>query len=319
MSSFLEIMRMDIPPVQVLVPGFYTEGLTFLIGSPKIGKSRTILTTCLQCVLGWPLLEWEAFRPVRPFKVLYLALEDENSSIKDRGLQIVQESGINVGGAEALLLDNFHIEYKCNELGDRTIGWLRERFMKEGFDIIVIDTLAKIYPDLGYGGNASIREAKMITPLFNLAKDLKKCIVVIHHDSKGRYDDPVQAVNGTTGLAGTVDNFIFMSRQNRWNPVGKLMTTGRKMRQDGEYKLDFGGADRFMPRILGTFQEGLRSGSIGDQALEWIKVSGSGKTGLMAKDLGVKPDSLRRTLKRMQEKGLVEETDGVWRLTEGEE
>src|SRR5215203_6519675 len=69
------------PPLNYVVPGLLPEGLTLLVGAPKIGKSWLSLATALAAATGGRAL---GHIKVDPRPVLLLALEDGDRRLQDR-------------------------------------------------------------------------------------------------------------------------------------------------------------------------------------------------------------------------------------------
>ena len=67
-----DLLELDIPPLQWIVPDLLPEGTTVLAGPPKLGKSCLVYQIAVEVALGGELLG----RAIEQGDVLYLALED---------------------------------------------------------------------------------------------------------------------------------------------------------------------------------------------------------------------------------------------------
>src|SRR5918992_3521750 len=76
-----ELMAEDLPPVRWVVPEILPEGVTFLAGKPKLGKSWMGLGLGIAVATGGVAL---GTKQVEQGEVLYLALEDNKRRIQNR-------------------------------------------------------------------------------------------------------------------------------------------------------------------------------------------------------------------------------------------
>ena len=75
-----ELLTEEFPPIQWVVPGIFPEGLTFLAGSPKIGKSLLALQLAHAVASGGKIFDQHLTRG----QVLYIALEDSPRRLQQR-------------------------------------------------------------------------------------------------------------------------------------------------------------------------------------------------------------------------------------------
>jgi RecA-family ATPase len=76
-----ELMAMELPPVRWVIPDILPEGVTFLAGKPKMGKSWMALGLGIAVATGGVAL---GTKQVEQGEVLYLALEDNRRRIHNR-------------------------------------------------------------------------------------------------------------------------------------------------------------------------------------------------------------------------------------------
>ena len=79
--SAADLRTMTFEPVRYVLPRFIPEGMTLLVGRPKVGKSWWVLDLCLACAAGHPALG--TLKAVEG-DVLYLALEDGKRRLQHR-------------------------------------------------------------------------------------------------------------------------------------------------------------------------------------------------------------------------------------------
>ena len=196
-----ELLAMEFPPIQWVVPGFITEGLTLLAGAPKIGKSWLALG------LGMAVAEGgKAFGEIdcEPGRVLYLALEDNHRRLASR----LRHMGWRAGPEGLDLMTTWP------SLDDDCVHQL-ELWADQHPDarMVVVDVFAKIKS--AKGGNRPQYETdyKDVTALQRFALDRGLAVILVHHTRKQQdSDDPFDAVSGTRGLTGSADSTFVLDR-----------------------------------------------------------------------------------------------------------
>jgi hypothetical protein len=216
----------DFPPLRYAVPGLVPEGLSLMVGAPKIGKSWWTLDSCLAVSAGGYALGRIPTGAARP--VLYLALEDSDRRMQDRCRQLLDGAAIP---------PKFDYMTRVASPGDVTptvAAWLAWHHDEQPF--VVIDTLGKAMPLASQGETVYQRDYRIMGDLKQLCDaELGASIVVNHHDRKASADDFVDFVSGTNGLAGGADTVLVLSR-DRGEHAGLLRVTGRDV-AEGAYAL----------------------------------------------------------------------------------
>jgi RecA-family ATPase len=87
----VELMAMELSPVRWVVPGILPEGVTFLAGKPKMGKSWMTLDLGIAIAVGGVALgtKW-----VEQGEVLCLALEDNLRRLKERTEKLLPDGAV---------------------------------------------------------------------------------------------------------------------------------------------------------------------------------------------------------------------------------
>jgi hypothetical protein len=216
----------DFPPLRYAVPGLVPEGLSLMVGAPKIGKSWWTLDACLAVSAGGYALGRILVGDARP--VLYLALEDSDRRMQDRCRQLLDGASIP---------PKFEYMTRVASPGDVTptvAAWLAWHRDEQPF--VVIDTLGKAMPLASQGETVYQRDYRIMGDLKQLCDaELGASIVVNHHDRKAAADDFVDLASGTNGLAGGADTLLVLSR-DRGEHAGLLRVTGRDV-PEGAYAL----------------------------------------------------------------------------------
>ncbi len=225
-----EILSMNFPEPKWAVEGLIPEGLNFLGGKPKTGKSFLALHLCCAVALGGKAL---GKFDLQKGSALYLCLEDT-----PRRLQIRLKSILQADPAP----DNLHLFPKwprLNEGGlerlDAFITW-----KKRNLRLIVIDTFAKFRP-LTKGSNINLYETDYedAGAIKSLADKYGVSILVIHHLRKAPAEDELDTFSGSTGLTGAADGLLILKRTSK-RMDAELLVTGRDM-EDSALALEFHG------------------------------------------------------------------------------
>ena len=271
------------PPVRYAVPGIIAEGFTILVGSPKVGKSWLTLAMLLAVSTGGKVF---GRIPVRHGRTLYLALEDGDRRMQDRGRKLT---------ASEALPELFH--YVTTVHPHEAIA-LIEAFLERYSDtvLVVIDTLGKVMPPVLPNETTYQRDYRVGGKLKAIADSRPGlALVVNHHDRKAESDDFVDRVSGSNGLAGSADTIVVVSRQ-RVVPEGRISVVGRDVLEgeyavifdDGFWTLDGDGlADA--SRRLREREATAELGDLSLRVLELVNRKGSVRAADIADALGIEP------------------------------
>jgi hypothetical protein len=193
-------------PISYIVPGFITEGVTLLVGRPKVGKSWWILDVCLAVASGQPAL---GKLPPQRGDVLYLALEDSKRRLRSR-LDKLLPNGSE--WPESLKLVPLGGWRRSDQGGLRDIAdWCRSVRRPT---LIVIDTLERFRKPASGKSPLYSADYEAITCLQQIANEFRVAIVLLHHDRKSDADDAFDTVSGTLGLTGAADTILIIKKRN---------------------------------------------------------------------------------------------------------
>jgi len=220
-----ELMAMDLPEPRFACAGLVVEGLSFLAGKPKLGKSWLALQLAIAVALGEPWLGEKCERG----EVLYLALEDAKRRLQSRIEKVLNRR---------VYPPTLHLATECPRLDegglDRVSAWLEARPEAR---LVIIDTLAKVKPHRKRNGDISAEDNAAGTTLQALA--FKHCValLVVTHTRKAGADDFLEEVAGTFGLTGAADSVLVLKR-DRQSIDGTLSIVGRDI-DERELALSF--------------------------------------------------------------------------------
>ncbi len=222
-----ELMGEELPEVRWAVPDILPEGVSFLAGKPKMGKSWMAYGLCVAVATGGVAL---GTRRVEQGEALYLALEDNKRRLQRRLDKILAGGPVPEGLHMALDWP------RADEEGvERLDGFLRAH---PDCRLIVIDTLARFKPRTG-GRRAQYDEDRdAVDPLTPIIRDHQVSVLLVHHLRESESDDPLDMIHGTAGLTGGVDGALVLKRR-RGDADAYLHIDGREIEQPTELALEF--------------------------------------------------------------------------------
>lgn len=283
--------------VQYHVCRLIAEGLTLLVGPPKIGKSWLVLLLALAVAQGGRAL---GGIPVDARPVLYLALEDSDRRLQDRCRKLLYPGEV--------IPESFHYVTRVapGEVVDTIRAWLRTH----PGGLVFLDTLGVVLPPATAGESSYQRDYRIGSELKALVDEYPgAALVVVHHSRKADAEDFVDAVSGTHGLAGSADAIVVLSRK-RHEGTGLLRVTGRDI-PEGEYGLmlrdgvlwQLDGRD--LDQAAAAAQQRQASDGLDQRSREVIAYVNEHPEGVRAKDLAEALDlgdhTARTYLARMAE------------------
>jgi hypothetical protein len=220
------LMMAELPEPRWAVPDIVPEGLSLLVGSPKVGKSWAALGLALAVARGGAAL---GAVDVEEGDVLYLALEDGPRRLRDR-------LGSLLGGDEApdRLAFLTRAPRVDEDLVDRLTAWTET--VREP-RLIVIDVLARVRPPVDGRGSMYNADYAVAEPLQAFATHHGLAVLLVHHTRKAPSDDFLATVSGTHGLAGAADAVLVLTR-SRTEADAVLAVTGRDL-NEAEHALTF--------------------------------------------------------------------------------
>lgn len=221
-----DLSMQEFPPMRWAVEPLIAEGLTLLVGRPKIGKSWFSLNLALSVAAGTPALNT---LQIEQGPVLYLALEDTPRRLQSRMNLILGPGGKSP--------DDLHFATQWPKVN---VGGLEqiEVWMEDNPDarMVVIDTYAKIKAQTNEESMYQADYAQ-ISQFKALADRHGVPIILVHHQRKAADEDPLNTISGSTGLTGAADAAVILTRQ-RGADDGYLYVTGRDV-EENRYLLGF--------------------------------------------------------------------------------
>jgi len=192
--SIYELMTSTFKPPCWIIPGVLPEGVTFLGGRPKQGKSFLALQLALTAVQ-------------LNKRVIYFALEDGPARLQAR-LQ-----AIGISDIEALKKIPLSFVFELHKIQtpspeDLAIQKINE-YAKEA-DLIIIDPWLALKPEPDKRKDIVQEEYLALQTIRKLLRN--KSILIVHHTRKAGGEDITSALLGTTGQTAAVDNIMVLQK-----------------------------------------------------------------------------------------------------------
>lgn len=222
-----ELMAEEFPEQKYAIPGLVAEGVTFLVGPPKVGKSWMSLQLGTSVASGDPAL---GHIQVSSGKTLYLALEDTPRRLKNRlGTQL---GGLGTPPEDFVVVCSWP---RANAGGIEQLDrWVQDN---PTCKLIIIDTWGKFRSPRGVQDSMYENEYEAVSEIKRLADNYGIGIIAVHHQRKATDNDPLNTVLGSQGLTGAADAIVILTRP-RGGEEGQLFITGRDV-QEGKAMVSF--------------------------------------------------------------------------------
>lgn len=220
-ESMASLSLRHIEPPKFVVPGMIPYGITILASPPKFGKSWMCLDMAISVATGTDFMG----QPTNRDGVVYLALEDGDYRLQDRGKKVANgrdlpENLLLVKQAPVL---NEGLLKQISDLLDKT---------EQNIGMIIIDTLQKVRGVAGKTEGVYGYDYRELGQLHQFALDRNLAVVLVHHLNKGGDDsDFVSRLNGSTGVSGAADSIITLTRDKRNSDETKMSITGRDVQE----------------------------------------------------------------------------------------
>ena len=199
--NFSQLQKMKFPRLHWVVEGIIVEGLTILAARPKLGKSWMMLDVLIAAATGGKAL---SSIKCQRMVALYYALEDNQRRLLRRGQKLLKGEWPK----------DLYVRHKLRRLDRGGIDDIREWVEERKADLVVIDTFNHIRPPRKLNEEAYSSDYQWLGQLQALATELKISIVVVHHVRKAEATDPLDLINGSTGLQAAADTLLVLTRDS---------------------------------------------------------------------------------------------------------
>jgi RecA-family ATPase len=284
---------MVFPEPRWAVPGLIPEGLSILAGRPKLGKSFLALNLGVAVATGRSFLGQFA---APEGDAVYFALEDTRRRLQRRLRMMFPETLAWPAGL-----------FLSTELPRIDQGGLAEieRILDEhpSCRFVGLDTMARIRTPKKRGADVYQEDAEFIAQLQRKALDRSIALLLVHHTRKMKTEDVLDDVAGTTGLTGSADTILVLTRA-RGADEAVLHCTGRDV-EERELALKFD-REHGSWAYIGNAEEVMMSRDR-RELIEALRRLAPAKVKDLAESLGWKYDRTKKLLYRCSQDGLVRE------------
>lgn len=209
-------------PLRSVLPGYITEGLTFLVSRPKLGKSWLMLDVAVAIATGRTALG--TLKP-ETGDVLHLALDDGERRLQQRLAALLK--GKKAWPARLALATRWR---RANDGGlDDIEAWCRSAANPVA---VVIDSLDR-FRSLKGGEGAQVYDA--IEKLQRIARAHRIALVVVHHERTRGRGDPLDAI-GMLAASSAIADTVLLLKRSEYGAV--LYARGRDI-ENSETMLEF--------------------------------------------------------------------------------
>lgn len=295
------LMKKELPTPNWAVEGLIPEGFTLIGGKQKMGKSWLGYDMSIAVANGEDFINL----PARRGEVLYLALEDNEYRLQERGNKLLRNRQTPTG---------LHLEIswpRFDEGGDTALDvWLE---MHPRCRMVLVDTYAVIKPKSARGVNAYEDEYNASRRFKALADKHHVSIVAVTHLRKAGADDWMDTFNASTGLTAAADCVIQLARE-RGRADAVLNCDGRAIPRPLTLAMNFDKetarwtnmGDAVEARLPDTQAAIVRVLKAARQPLAPSEVHEL----LAAAGAEYKEDNIRQTMRRMFDAGTITSTSG---------
>jgi hypothetical protein len=185
-------------------------GLAMVAGQPKVGKSLYVMDVCH--AIGNPKLDFfHGFSVEQRGPVLYINLDMPPGSHRRRFSKLELNHNFNFGNLWHITRDELPAGFNILQPGFK--NWLIEQVSKLKPVLIIFDVVRRFYAG---DENSSDIAAQLIQVINEVIQEGNSSAILVHHTNKtseisknmGLEKDPINAVRGSSVLAGSMDTII---------------------------------------------------------------------------------------------------------------
>lgn len=204
------------------------EGLAMIYAGAKCRKSWLALDMACAIAEGGQVLNFQATQS----DVLYFSLEMGKEIVQERVRQLQARNGNHFPHSlmttyEANNVDNGFFDELNNILTDFP-----------SIKVVFVDMWVHIRGDARHGETSYKYDYRELTEIKNFAISHGILIVLMHHTRKAFDSDSLGKLNGSNGIAGAVDTFIYIELKGRKdNTHGTIEVNGKRIREAKSYRI----------------------------------------------------------------------------------
>lgn len=305
LNNLQELSCEVFPPLMYAVPYLFPQGVTLLVGRPKIKKSWMLLQIACAIAKGDITLASANGESPPQGNVLYLGLEDNKRRLQDRVTRYYGANGADWPPGFQYALEWLRLEEGgLDGIGEWCLDVPNPR-------LIVIDTLARVRSPKQFGQTdyeADMEAAQGLIRLCTHHNGLS--IICAHHDRKQEASDVYDTVSGTLGLQGGVDTIAILKKSGGGII---LYVKGRDLKEEIEKAVAFDD-ETCRWHVLGEAAV-IHQSDTRKSILEHLRASGSLTPRQLAdQSAEMTLGNAKMALWRMARDGILDNDRGTYRL-----
>ena len=221
-ATLAELQYREFPPERWVIEGVLPEGACLFAAKYKSKKSWLSLALGLAISMGGKALGRLA---VEQGDVLYLDLEGRQQRIQKRTRAML-------GVRQVAWPANFHI-YTTWTQADEGLQDLEHWLMAHPkAALIIIDVLASFRRPMSKQEEFYRYDRDTVDPINALAEKYHVAILLVHHFNKGKHDDIMDSITGSSGLPSAVNTMWALRRDVNDSTIQVLELRGRDLEND---------------------------------------------------------------------------------------
>jgi RecA-family ATPase len=209
-QSLNDILQQPVPEMKWLIENVIREGgFTYIYGPPGSFKTSFTLFAMLNACAGRNVC---GFRVTRPLDILWIDEECGENGIKF--LTHIISKGLQMKDNTIAFKGKFHICYRNAIDIILDTASIEEILIKEHYDIVVIDSIAKVFP---YDEKDKTNVRKIFSNLSPLMDKYNTGFVLIHHSRKEQQDKKRRSLNEISGsieFSSQCDDLLYLDLLN---------------------------------------------------------------------------------------------------------
>jgi predicted XRE-type DNA-binding protein len=215
--TLADLQYKEFIPERWIIEDLFPEGACLLAAKYKSKKSWLALAMSLAVAMNGRALG--RYR-VDPGRVLYLDLEGKQQRIQKRARAIL-------GVRQVAWPENFHVftKWPRGEEGYRELEHWYQTYPDTA--LTVVDVLASLRRPMDKNEMIYEYDRDTVDPLNQLFERYKSGGLLVHHFNKGKHEDIMDSITGSTGLPSAVNSMWALSRDPNNSEMQILNLRGR--------------------------------------------------------------------------------------------
>lgn len=220
--TLFDLQYKEFPPERWIIEGILPEGACLFAAKYKSKKSWLSLALGLAIAMGGRAI---GRLLVEQGDVLYLDLEGRQQRIQKRTRAML-------GVRQVTWPNNFHV-YTQWAQADEGLADLEHWLMAHPkAALIIIDVLASFRRPMNKQEEFYRYDRDTVDPINALAEKYHVAIILVHHFNKGKHDDIMDSITGSSGLPSAVNTMWALRRDVNDSSIQVLELRGRDLEND---------------------------------------------------------------------------------------